>query len=158
MAETLTNPTVSAQLSINVAAGPLSGTVRQTYGGPTLTIGSTAGQINRKHSVDFAVTAGTPYTLDLTALTDLNGAAMSFSFWTHLLIENESTTTGQDMTVGGGTNGVFTADPVPIQANGGGRMWLNPNPGVTVDGTHKIIQITVAAGTAVAGKLTIFGR
>lgn len=159
MAVTLSNPSIIAQIVADIVSGRLSGNVRHAYSGPTLTIGSGAGQIQKIVTVDFTVSAGTPLDYDLTAIDDPGGSAISFSFLTHLMIENLSTTAGQDMSLGAGANPVYaTADAGVIQANGGVSFKATPNPGVTIDATHKTIRITVAAGTNVQGRLTLIGR
>jgi hypothetical protein len=158
MSTTLANIAPRVQLSAVIASGRLSGTVLHQYNGPPIAFGTAVGQVNLCATVDFTVTSGTPYTLDLTALTDAGGSAITFGHLTHLQLENMSVTTGQDFTLGGGTNGVFTAAPNVIAANGGLWFLANPSPGVLVDSTHKIISISVAVGTGVSGRLTLFGR
>jgi len=76
-----------------------------------------------------------------------------------ILVENDSTTAGQDMTIGGGTHPVSATDSGTAQANGGVWLMWNPNPGYAVSaGSADTITVTVAAGTNVAGKITILGR
>lgn len=78
---------------------------------------------------------------------------------TSVLVENDSTTAGQDFTVGGGTHPVLGTDQGTAQANGGAFFVFNPNPGYSVvSGTSDTLQISVASGTSVPGKVTIFGR
>jgi len=76
-----------------------------------------------------------------------------------ILVENDGTTAGQDMTIGGGTHPISATDSGTAQANGGVHLTFNPNPGYSVvSGTSDTLTITVAAGTNVPGKITILGR
>jgi hypothetical protein len=76
-----------------------------------------------------------------------------------ILVENDSTVAGQDMTIGGGTHPISATDSGFAQANGGVHLMWNPNPGYAVTGgTADTVTIAVAAGTNVPGKITILGR
>jgi hypothetical protein len=87
------------------------------------------------------------------------GNALGMVHVTGVLVENDSTTAGQDFTVGGGTNPVLGTNQGTAQANGGVFCIVNPSPGYSVvGGTSDTLQISVAAGTNVAGKITILGR
>lgn len=87
-------------------------------------------------------TVGTSATsIDVTALTDAFGQALNFATVKHLQIVNLSGV--QTLTVGGGTNGLFTALPT-LAVNGCYQLTTN----FTVDGTHKIIALTANASTA----------
>lgn len=157
MASTLSNASISSQISVDIVRGGLLGTVTHRNA-QTPAIGTVTNQVNLVFQNDFTVATGTPITFDLTSLTDPAGAAINFGHVTHFHVENFSTITGEDLTIGGGTNGLFAADPKPVRANGGNVQHADPNPGILVDGTHKIIQLAAAAGTAVLGRITIIGR
>jgi hypothetical protein len=161
MATTVASPALAASVTANLTGGappaPSQSPVNHSYN-PTLTVGAAAGQSNKVYSAPFTVTTGTPLALDLTTLVDPLGGALNFSAVTSILITNDSTTAGQDFTIGGGTNGLFTAAPNIVAANGGAYFISNPTAQITVDGTHKILTIAVAAGTGVGGKVTIVGR
>lgn len=91
-----------------------------------------------------------PTSLDLTALTDAYGAALSFATVKHLQIINNSDT--NSLTVGGGTNGLFTTLPFTLAGyaaanNGDDGSCLQLTTSITVDGTHKILTLTASAGT-----------
>jgi hypothetical protein len=81
-----------------------------------------------------------PTTIDLTSLVDAYGNSISFTTVLHLMIVNNDAT--HNITVGGGTNGLFAALPV-LYAGG----CYNLTTTFTVDGTHKLLLITPAAGT-----------
>lgn len=157
MASTLSNASISSQISVDIVRGGLAGTVTHRNA-QTPAIGTVTNQVNLVFQNDFIVATGTPLTFDLTSLVDPAGSAINFGHVTHLHIENLSAVAGEDLTVGGGTNGLFAADPKPIRANGGNVQHADPNPGILVDGTHKIVQLAAAAGTAVLGRITIMGR
>jgi hypothetical protein len=162
MATLLASPSVTSSVTANLTGGaapaPSQSPVNHTYAPAVpLSVGNGAGQANKCYSAAFSVTSGSPLLLDLTTLTDPLGGALNFGTVVDILITNDSVTAGQDFTIGGGTNGLFTAAPNTVQANGGQWHWTGVNPGLATDGTHKILQIANASGTA-AGKITILGR
>lgn len=125
----------------------------------SLPVGTSAGDVNIEYYRPIAVSVGTPLVLDLTNLTDPLGNSISMSVVTAILLSNESTTTGQDLTLGGGTHPLFAAMPVPAQAGGGAVGVLAPASGfAVVSGTSNTLQVTAAAGSGVPGRLTILGR
>jgi hypothetical protein len=162
MSTTLSNPSASVQLKCQLTAGASPALVSsQVNHQPNISLGagSTGGNVNECFSEAFTVSAGTPITISLPSANDPLGNALSFVHVTSVLVENDSTTAGQDFTVGGGTHPVLGTDQGTAQANGGAFFVFNPNPGYSVvSGTSDTLQISVAAGTSVAGKVTIFGR
>jgi hypothetical protein len=121
--------------------------------------GNSAGSVDRCFCEAFAVTAGTPLTVNVSTATDPIGNPLGMLHVTSVLVENDSTTAGQDFTVGAGTHPVLGTDQGTAQANGGVFSVLNPNPGYSVvSGTSDTLQISVASGTNVPGKITVFGR
>jgi hypothetical protein len=128
---------------------------------PNIAIGSgnSAGNVDRCFCEPFTVTAGTPLTVNVSSATDPMGNALGMLHVTSVLVENDSTTGGQDFTVGAGTHPVLGTDQGTAQANGGVFCVVNPNPGyAVVSGTSDTLQISVASGTNVPGKITILGR
>lgn len=92
----------------------------------------------------------TPTSVDLTALTDAYGAALSFATIRHLRITNNDPAIS--LTVGGGTNGLFTALPFSLvgynsATNTDDGSDLNLTTNITVDGTHKILTLVAASGS-----------
>lgn len=162
MSDTMTNPQVSLQISASLTGGAAPATASSAVAhtiANALTSGSGAGQVNKTYSSAFTVTSGSPLVLDLTTgLVDPLGNALVFSEVSAILISNDSTTAGQDFTIGGGTNPLFASAPNIVAANGGAWMILNPTAQITVDSTHKTVQISVAAGTSVPGKITVIGH
>lgn len=155
---TLSNVRVALQIAADLVTSLFRGAVNHQVS-QTFTIGSAAGNVQKIYSSDFVVVnSGTPTTFDLTSLLDPGAGAVTFAFVTHIIIENLSTTTAEIMTVMGGTNGLQATSTNPLQPNGGVWVMCNPNPGITVDGTHKIVNLAVASGTNVSGKITILGR
>lgn len=161
MPSTLVSPRVSAAVlaTVEASAAPVKTVAYVDHkSDQTMTVGSGAGEANKNYSSEFTVSSGTPLDLDVTALVDKVGTAIVFTEVQTIFITNGSTTTGQDMTIGAGTNPLFAADPNPIKSKGGVKLIHNPNPGITVSGSVKTLRITVAAGTNVAGHVTIQGR
>jgi hypothetical protein len=162
MPTTLSNPIASVQLKCLLTAGAAPAVVAaQVNHQPNVAIGAgnTAGNVDRCFCEPFTVTAGTPLTVNVASAVDPMGNALGIVHVTSVLVENDSATAGQDFTVGGGTHPVLGTDQGTAQANGGVFCEVNPNPGyAVVTGTSDTLQVLVAAGTNVAGKITIFGR
>jgi hypothetical protein len=159
MAAILSNPVVQAQIGADVVAGLLAGKANLAYRSPAILVGTGAGKVDRIYVATLAVTTGAPQDIDLTAVVDPSGVSIAFAFVTHIVLWNLSTTAGQDFTLGGAaSNPIFAAIPTVARANGGIIMIGDPNPGITVDGTHKNLRVAVAAGTAVAASLLVMGR
>lgn len=160
MAATLTVPKAQAKITATLTGGQAPATGQWAVNHSVLNapdVGSSAGQSNKVHSLNYLVSNGTPLTIDLTSTVDPSGAAIAFSFVNAILVSNDSVAAGQDLTVGGGSNPIVPASPA-VQPNGGAYYVSAPNPGITVDSTHKILQITVAAGTNVPIQVTVLGR
>ncbi|MGA2439613.1 MAG: hypothetical protein ABSH08_01525 [Tepidisphaeraceae bacterium] len=162
MSTTLSNPNVSVQLKCQLTGGAAPAVVTsQVNHQPNVAIGSgnSAGNVDRCFSEPFAVSAGSPLTINLTSATDPLGNALTFVHVSSVLVENDGTTAGQDFTVGGGTHPVLGTDQGTAQANGGAFFVVNPNPGYSVvSAASDTLQISVASGTNVPGKVTVFGR
>jgi uncharacterized membrane protein len=161
MPTTLANPFFQVSARAVVSSGtfpPLTSVINHN---PTIALGagSTAGNINLVYQVGFAITTGTPWTVNVNTGTDPYGMTLSMVHVAAIIVENDSTTTGQDFTIGGGTHSVLGSDSYFCQANGGVICIVNPSPGYTVSsGSTDTLTIAVAAGTGVAGRITIFGR
>lgn len=162
MATTVGSPTtgfnISAVLTGGAAPAPVTSNVNESLN-ESLTVGAAAFNVNCVYSAPFTVTNGTPKTWDLTSITDALGNALVFTNVTAIAVKNLSVTSGQDMTLGGAiSNSILTAFPVVMAAQPQLSGLALCGIELTVDGTHKILELTVAAGTAVAGQITIFGR
>jgi hypothetical protein len=162
MSTILSNPLASLQLKCQLTAGAAPAVVTsQVNQQPNISVGAgnSAGNVDRCFCEPFTVTAGMPLTINVSSAADPIGNALGMVHVTSILVENDSTTAGQDFTVGGGTHPVLGTDQGTAQANGGIFCVFNPNPGYSVvSGTSDTLQISVAAGTNVPGKITIFGR
>ncbi len=106
-------------------------------------------EVTKLFFASFTVTT-TPTTIDLTSLTDEYGDSFSFATIKHLEIVNNDTAI--NLTVGGGTNGVFAALPPlsgqsPANATGSNGSCLNLTTNITVDSTHKILQLVAGSGS-----------
>ncbi|MGD0540591.1 MAG: hypothetical protein ABSB33_03635 [Tepidisphaeraceae bacterium] len=162
MSTTLSNPQVSIQLKCQLTAGAAPAVVTsQVSHQPNIALGAgnSAGNVDRCFSEPFTVSAGSPLTVNLSSAVDPLGNALAMVHVTSVLVENDSSTAGQDFTVGGGTHPVLETDQGTAQANGGAFLVTNPNPGYSVvAAASDTLQISVASGTNVPGKLTILGR
>jgi hypothetical protein len=162
MSTILSNPIIGLQFKCQLTAGSAPAVVTsQVNHQPNTTIGAgnSAGNVDLCFCEPFTVSAGTPLTVNVSAATDPIGNVLGMLHVTSVLVENDSTTAGQDFTVGGGTNPVLGTDQGTAQANGGVFSVVNPDPGyAVVSGTSDTLQISVAAGTNVPGKITILGR
>jgi hypothetical protein len=162
MATTLSNPSITAQLKCQLNAGsPPAVATSQVNHLPVTAPGAanTPGHVDRCISEPFTVTAGTPFTLNLATAQDPLSNPAGFLHLSAILVENDSTITGQDFTIGGGTHPALGTDQATAQANGGVVLITNPNPGYTItSGTSDTLQISVATGTSVPGKITLLGR
>lgn len=167
MAATLSGPAVSGAITCTLQ-NPTSGFATPTAAVNHTTainpvVGASAGQWNKLYSADFSVASGTPVTLTLSdgSMTDPLGNALTFASAIHAIkCTITNTTTGQDLTLFGATNGLFASSPGTICYAGTtpGSVTLDfGTQGATVDSTHKLITLTAAAGT-VTGKITIAGR
>jgi hypothetical protein len=162
MPTTLSNPIISVQLKCQLTGGAAPAVVTSLVNHqPNVALGSgnSAGNVDQCLSEPFTVSAGSPLTINLSSATDPLGGALAFAHVSGVLVENDSTTAGQDFTVGGGTHPVLGTDQGTAQANGGAFFVINPNPGYSVvSGTSDTLQISVASGTNVPGKITVLGR
>lgn len=121
-------------------------------------IGTGTGQVCKDYAVEVTIASGTPATIDFTALLDENFSALSFGTIEAIKISNKSVNAGEDVTVGGGTNGLFTALPFALKALARGDSTIEIATPITVDSTHKILQLTAATGAAVKVRITFVGR
>src|SRR5579863_7534415 len=107
MSTTLSNPAAAVQLKCQLASGAVPAIVTsQVNHQPNISLGAgnTSGNVDRCFSESFTVSAGSPWPANLTsALAPLN-SAIGMVHLSPVLVENDSTTTGQDFTVGGGSN------------------------------------------------------
>lgn len=164
MAGTLSTPQIGMGITAQLTgtSGPSSNTSNvQDISTATPTVGSAAGNVNKIYSAAVTIAAsGSPASLDLTSLLDPQGSAITFATVYAIKVTNTSTVAGQDVTVGGGTT--------PIVANVSDPLYAGTDPGCflqkygsvekTVDSTHKLLAITIAAGTNVIVNVTIIGK
>lgn len=145
---------IITQLNLPVAINQLL-----SYGNGTAT-----GQVDLIYGKTLAL-AATPTTLDLTSLTDLNGAALNFARIRELIIVNLAVTAGYTLIIGGaGSNawdtGVLssttytaTLQPSVGQTVGNATLhWSDPwSVGATTGGyvgaSHKLLKLDPSANT-----------
>jgi hypothetical protein len=151
MSSTLTNPTVNASLGGSLL--PPNSAINQAVAAAAmnqfkLTVGNGAGQADGIVSMDRTVTAGTPDVIVLTALSDYVGYSVSCVRIVAVIIQSKSSTPGQTLTHGGGTNPYYAADPRPIGPSGNAE-WASPIDGgpTVVGGTNNNLQVTASTGT-----------
>jgi hypothetical protein len=169
MAATLTSPQVGMNITGNLSAGTFPTRTANPSHPITSTpnVGATAGSVNKLYQASFTiVNNATPTAIDLTSLTDIDGTTINLANVYAIEISNDSPNTGEDITHGGGTNGLYTVSPNVLPGGIAGGGALDPSGiiikygtiGKTVDATHKILTLATAAGTNVPGRITILGR
>lgn len=158
MPSTLANIKFAGRFSADILFAALAGTVSKSFD-LSILFGTADGKINAIIARDLLLTSGAAQTIDLTTgALDPAGQAVAMDTYCGYLLINGSATPGEDVSVGGGSNAIFAAEPIPIQAASGFAYRLNPGVGTTVDGTHKNFKADIAAGTNVPVSLLIFGR
>lgn len=163
MSDTMTNPSASATIQCNLsstAGAALNTTTVNHSVANQPTVGSSSGNVNKVYTgVTTIASSGSAGSLDLTSLTDPQGNALTFSKVQWILIENLDTTTGHDVTPGGGTTPVIITQEALLAGTTPGRLFLDfGNTQKTVDSTHKLLALATAAGTNVQVKVTIVGQ
>lgn len=166
MATILSAPGISA--SISGSATSSTSFPKQTGGSQhsvavNYNVAGGAGNVDTLYQASFTVTSGTPLSINLATALDVLGVALGDVDIVGLLIENDSATAGQDFTVGSGTDPALGTQSYLVQANttsgSPGFVCVNFPLGLaTTSGTSNLLQITVAAGTNVPGKISILGR
>jgi hypothetical protein len=108
MAATLTNPQIGMAISGLLTSGtfPVRSASPTHQNTSTPAVGNSAGQVNRLYQAAFTVaSSGSPTSIDLTTLVDIDGTTINFVNIYSIEISNDSVTTGENMTLFGGTNG-----------------------------------------------------
>lgn len=116
--------------------------------------GTGAEKVNRVWSGSFSSSVAVPLDLRGTALKSLAdaGTAVTFPIVMGFLVKNRSTTTGQYLTVGGGSNPFIswltaTGDGVLVGPGGFHCIWSPIDGYATTEDTGDILTITPATGT-----------
>lgn len=128
-----------------------------------LASGTGSSQIDRVWSDTGSVASGTPVTVDLAgSLTAADGTTITFVEIVGLYIKNKSTTTAQNITVGGGSNPWIThlgasGDAVVVGPSGM-LLLTSPIDGYAVTATTgDILTLTSSSGT-ISYDLVVCGR
>lgn len=152
----LFNPKISLATAVDAVAGRLQATIRDTLDlAPS--VGTNAGQIAFVVAPQsLLVTTGAPVTFDLTNVVDVGNGVVALSHVVGYLFRNNSIVAGQNFVLGGGASPVHAADPVAVPPGGFVFRWVDGL--LPVAGGTKNLQIAVAAGVAVPGTLTLYGR
>jgi hypothetical protein len=147
----VSSPQLTVSLSANVA---LSGTnVSGSIAVSDLTrlgipSGSTSGSADGAFALSGTVTAGTPVTIDLAALHDPLGNAITAGHLVAMKVSNTSATGAGNLTYGGGTDPAANTGSVPVSPGGTAAI---ADPAGTllpiVSGTTQYLQLTASAGT-----------
>lgn len=120
--------------------------------------GTAASTFDVVYSDTASIASGTPLSLDLLgSLTSvLTGQTVSFVKLCGVIVKNKSTTSGQYLTLGGGSNALSgfsgKADPSGV------FVWFSPIDAMApVAGTGDILQIASATGT-ISCDILLLGR
>lgn len=148
MAETISGSVSSAGSYTHTNSGELGTTLT---GNPVRSFARnfSSSEITKLYYATLSVTT-TPTVLDVTALTSNYGSSLNFGTVKELLIWNKNTTSGQDLTVGGGTNPLLNALPdLKAQTAGAGSngSCVHLTTPITVSGSAKNIRLVAATGT-----------
>ena len=128
--------------------------------------GAGADQLALVHSRTYTFAASTPITLDLTALADVLGAAISFSAVRLLAWRVQSATAGYALTVGGaGSNewdGFLTSGSKVVwqpssAGNDGFGIVQAPGAGMPVTSTSRLLKLDPGSNAVGAVDLIIAG-
>lgn len=128
--------------TINVGASPV-----------TISDGASANQFSKIYRKVISLTAATPQTLDLTALTDDGGASVSFSTIKEIYMRSKSTTSSHKVTVGAAASNAFTgplagtSPTLDVCASSPVNLCNLLSSGWTVDATHKSLKLDPGANT-----------
>jgi hypothetical protein len=117
MAATLTNPQIGMAISGLLTSGtfPVRSASPTHQNTSTPAVGNSAGQVNRLYQAAFTVaSSGSPTSIDLTTLVDIDGTTINFVNIYSIEISNDSVTTGENMTLFGGTNGLVATSTLPL--------------------------------------------
>lgn len=159
---TVASPQIGSSLNARITASAGSANTNTTVdhaNATSPTVGSGTGNVQKVYHAPFVVAdSSTPTNIDLSAATDPQGTAITLSAVRALKLSNSSTVAAQVMTLSTVTNGLLATSQGPINPSGSLTLDAGGVADITVDGTHKVISITVASGTNVAGLLTVFGR
>ena len=148
---TLINPIIQASVNASISSsntGYQTPIVLSTIAPYSITVGSAASQADGEYVADRSVTSGTPDVINLTTLTFLDGTAITAARVVAIIIVSRSTTSGQTLTHGGGTNPLYATNTQPIGPSGI-SLWYSPIDGGTtiVSGTNSNLQVTASTGT-----------
>jgi hypothetical protein len=163
--------TLSTTLNLNIGTSQTASSgliVPQTlsaaiaYTGLQLTNGTGSGAVDLVYAKALSL-AGSATTLDLTSVTDLSGASISFARVRVLVIQNLATTAAYTVTVGNAASNIFTGfiastGTVVIQPNVGATSNYSSHvftdlystgasTGAYVDSTHKNLKLDPGANT-----------
>ena len=124
-----------------------------------ITNGTGLNQANRAYSIEGTLTASATVTFNVsTGLTDVFGNAIALTRVCEILVEhlNESASTST-ITVGGGSNPIFTTMAIPIKKNGDVHVRDYSATGIAIS-TNVNLKLTNDSGALVASyRVTIIG-
>lgn len=136
MSTVLSNPVNSDTTAVNMASGSglaaLTGKVSLASPATQRTVGNAAGQEDRCYVYTGNVTAGTPFTINLSSGTDVFGNALGMVHVTRVHVVHQGTT--GKIVVGAGTHPVMGSDQGTLQP-GGSDIFDNGGYGYVVTGT-----------------------
>lgn len=157
MASVLNNAQMSASFQTNVTSpvSTVKGTTSvldQTVLNPSIL--STAGGVDGCYTTTGSVTSGTPVTIDVTALVDPLGQAITAGHICGIKIANNSG--ANNLTHGGGSNPIYATQPLTIGPGDYFAQSLLGNSFAT-SGSVKNLQLAASAAT-INYTVTIFTR
>lgn len=157
---TLSNVSVTSSLLASFVSSLTSGKLAHSKTTIPTDVSTNAGSVAFGYSKSFNVDNGTPLLLDVSSLSDLAGNTITPAKLCAFEIESDAGNgAAQILTVGGGSNAIIAnAESLGIYP-GGQKTWDGiAAGGITIDGTHKIIQIANASGTGATVRVSLLLR
>lgn len=143
MASTITNPGASDQSAANLSSGTgiaqITGKVSLQSPATNRSAGSGANQVDRAYAYTGSVTAGTPFTINLSSGSDQLANALGMVHATRVHVLHQGTT--GKLAVGAGTHPVMVGDVATLQPGGSCIM---DNGGVG----YKVLTTSSQAGVS----------
>lgn len=148
MASTIVNPQALCLINAGISPGIANVTGSQAVGDSTNIapgVGTAAGKADGVYFASFSIVSGTPLVIDFTSIKDIYGNSITAAHIVSLKITN--TGGGGTLSHGGGTNPIYSAQPLAI-GNGDSFFHTFNAAGLAVVGSSaQNLDITASTGT-----------
>jgi len=154
MSSTLSNIVVRITFQCDITNAGLDGEVEHTPTDQRPLIGTQTGRANVVFNDDLNLQANVNYDLDFTSIYDPAGIVHTWVHMLDLVIEHRGGP--QSISIGGGTSGLFTTLPLPLNPGAATVPLYDLNYGLSVGGTNRVLRL-FSTGTATA-RVSAIGR